>query len=298
MIQSIDYLDLQPSTNTIEPHNIMKSGKKLLLAVGILIILVVPGALADTVILKNGRELQVEKTWYEGDQLCFIFHGMKAGIPQSKVSQIQRHSDGRNTTIALKNIVKDDLNKAVRKYTQNAMRGQPEDRAPMDLSPSFAVMPTEPCFALRKDGFCDLQWGRKVVSVDGLEKKQTISDLDNVVEYLRPAVPLTIGEAALESVTYAFWRDQFYTVTVWTKGYSNFTAMRDAVIKEFGPGIRNDSTREKYLWSDALSDIMLNYTKEGQYGMLWLRSREMDRKCKSSQLKGHASLLKWMRQRN
>jgi len=298
MIQSSDDLDLQPSTNTTEPHNIMTSRKKLLLTVGILIILVVPGVLADTVILKNGRELQVEKTWREGDQLCFVFHGMEAGIPQGKVSHIQRNSDGRNPTIVLKNTAKDDLKKTGRKSTQNARRGQLEDQAPMDSTPSLAIMPTEPCTASRKDGFCDLQWGCKVASVDGLQRKQTISDLDNVVEYLRPTVPLTIGDAALESVTYAFWRDQLYTVTVWTEGYSNFTAMRDAVIKEFGPGIRNDSTREKYLWSDTLSDIMLDYTKEGRYGMLWLRSRELDRLCKSSQLKGHASFLKWMRQRD
>jgi hypothetical protein len=298
MIQSSAYLDLQPSTNTTEPHIIMKSGKKLLLTVGILTILVVRGVLADTVILKNGREIQVEKTWYEGDQLCFVFHGMEAGIPQCKVSHIQRNSDDRNTTIPLKDTAKDDLNKTGPKSTQKAMRGRPEDQPPMDSTPFLAVVPTEPCVALRKDGFCDLQWGREAASVDGLEKKQTISELDNVVEYVRPTVPLTIGGAVLESVTYAFWRDQLYTVTVWTEGYSNFTAMRDAVIKEFGPGIRNDSTRDKYLWSDALSDIMLNYTEEGRYGMLWLRSREIDRLCKSSQLKGHASLLKWMRQRH
>ncbi len=27
---------------------------------------------------------EIEKTWQEGDQLYFIFHGMKAGIPQSR----------------------------------------------------------------------------------------------------------------------------------------------------------------------------------------------------------------------
>jgi hypothetical protein len=130
-----------------------------------------------------------------------------------------------------------------------------------------------------------------------LKKKQTVSDLDDVVEYLRPKDLFQVGDTALVSVNYAFWRDQLYTVTLWTKGYSNFTALRDAAFNKFGPGIRGDSTRERYLWSDALSDIMLDYIQDGRYGMLWLRSKELDHQCRSSQLKGHASYLKWMRSR-
>ena len=235
----------------------MTSVKKLLLTVAILNFFFVPGTQADTVILKNGRELKVEKTWYEGNQLCFIFHGIKAGIPRSKVLHIEHNPDVRNQTAVAKGS----------------------------------------CPALRKDGYCDLQWGRSLVSVAGLQKKQTISELDGVVEYTRPADPLNIGDAALKSVIYAFWQDRLYTVTVWIEGYSNFIALRDAAFREFGPGIRNDFARERYVWSDEVSDIMLDYDKDGQYGMLWLRSKEIDHQCSSSRLKGHTSLLKWMKSR-
>jgi hypothetical protein len=275
----------------------MKSGKKFILKVVTLLFFLVPAVLADTVVLKNGRELKVEKTWLEGDQLYFIFHGMKAFIPQSRISHIESDPDDRKKTRPRKNKTKDDLKNIGRKPAEDVPLGQSEDTAQTDLDSSGAVIPTEPCHALRKDGFCDLQWERAVSSVDGLEKKQTISDVDEVVEYVRPKDFLKIGDAAIESVVYAFWRDQLYTVTVWTKGYQNFTALREAVLKEFGPGARNDSTRERYLWSDALSDIMLDYIQDGQFGMLWLRSKEMDRQCRSSQLKGHASYLKWMRSR-
>ncbi len=275
----------------------MKSGKKLILTVVIFIISIIPAALADTVVLKNGRELKVEKTWQEGEQLYFNFHGMKACIPRSKVSRIESDSDDRIKTIAFKNKTSDELKRNSRKSGENVSRGQPEGAAQMDLNSSGTAIPTEPCSGLRMDGFCDLQWGHKVSGVDGLYIKQTVSDLDEVVEYVRPTVFLKIGNAALESVIYAFWRDQLYTVTVWTKGYANFTALRDAVIEEFGAGMRNDSTRERYLWSNALSDIMLDYIQDGRYGMLWMRSKEMDRQCRSSQLKGHASYLKWMKSR-
>ena len=273
----------------------MKSGKKFILKVVILLFFLVPAVLADTVVLKNGRELKVEKTWLEGDQLYFIFHGMKAFIPQSRISHIESDPDDRKKTRPRKNKTKDDLKNIGRKPAEDVPLGQSEDTAQTDLDSSGAVIPTEPCHALRKDGFCDLQWGCMVSGVDGLEKRQTISDLDDVVEYIRPKDFLKIGDAALQSVIYAFWRDQLYTVTIWTNGYSNYTALRDAVIKEFGPGIQNDPAREMYLWSDALSDIMLQYIQDSRYGMLWLRSKEMDHQCRSSQLKGPASYLNWMK---
>ena len=276
----------------------MNFAKIFILKVVIFVFLLIPAALADTIVLKNGRELKVGKTWSEGDQLYFIFHGMKAVIPQSKISRIESDPDDGEETKVHKNKPKDDLKNIGRKPAEDVRLGLSEDITQMDLNSSGAAIPAEPCSALRKDGFCDLQWERDVTSVEGLKKKQTVSDLDDVVEYVRPKDFLKIGDAALESVVYAFWRDQLYTVTVWTRGYANFTALREAVFKEFGPVARNDSTRERYLWSDVLSDIMLDYIQDGQFGMLWLRSKELDRQCRSSQLIGHASYLKWMRSRD
>ena len=80
----------------------MKSGKKFILSVVILIFFIVPAAFADTVVLKNGRELRVEKTWPEGDQLCFIFHGVEARIPQSKISRIESDSGSEQSHCAQK----------------------------------------------------------------------------------------------------------------------------------------------------------------------------------------------------
>jgi len=209
----------------------MKSDTKLIVTVVSFLLLISPAALADTVILKNGRELKVEKVWSKGDQVCFIFHGMKVVIPKNKISRIEGSSDNLKTLR--------------RESGEDVTRGQSEDTAQMDLNASGSVTPTKLSAALRKDGFCDLQWGCKVSSVDGLKKKQTVSDLDDVVEYIRPKVLFQIGDTALVSVNYAFWRDQLYTVTVWPKWYSNFTSLRIAAIKKLGPGIRNDSTREE-----------------------------------------------------
>jgi hypothetical protein len=261
----------------------MKSQRKLIVTVISFLLFISPVVLADTVILKNGKELKVEKVWPKGDQVCFIFHGMKVVIPQSKILRIESSSDNLNTIR--------------RESGQDVAQGQSEDTSQVDVRASGSITPVKLFAALRKDGFYDLQWGRKVSSVDGLKKKKTVSDLDDVIEYTRPRDLLQICDTTLVSVNYAFWRDQLYTVTLWTKGYPNFTALREAAFKKFGPGIRNDFTREKYLWSDALSDIMLDYIQDGHYGMLWLRSKELDHQCRSFQLKGHASYLKWLRSR-
>ena len=131
---------------------------------------------------------------------------MKAGIPQSKILRIESDSDDRNKTIAHKNKAKGNLKRNSRKSAEDVTRGQAEDIVRKDSNSSGAVLPAQPCVALRKDGFCDLQWGRKVSSVDGLQIRQTISDLDDVVEYVRPIDLLKIGDAALQSVIYSFWR--------------------------------------------------------------------------------------------
>ena len=262
----------------------MKSVKKITVTVVIILLFTVPAALADTVVLKNGRELRVEKAWRQGDQIYCIFHGIKAALPQSKISRIESNPD--------------DLKTIHRKSSEDVTPDPAENIIQKDLNASGAITPIKLYSTLRKDGFLDLQWGHNVTSVDGLKKKQTVSGLDDVVEYVRPKDLFKIGDASVESVIYAFWRDQLYTVTVWTRGYSNFTALRNAAIKKFGPGIRNDSTSDRYFWSDAVSDIMLDYIQDGRYGMLWLRSKDIDRQCRSSQLKGHASYLKWMKSRD
>ena len=266
----------------------MNSGKKFILAVVIFIFFVAPVARADTLVLKNGRELKVEKTWQDGEQIGFVFHGMNVSIPQNKVIRIE--TDSKNQSKG--------FSKNVDSRSQRVVARAQLNQTPQRASTSRqAVSPTKLQRVLRNDGFGDLTWGVEVSKVDGLEKKRVTGGFDGVIEYVRSQEILEIGDAALSSIIYGFWRDRLYMVTIWTKGYSNFTALRNAVFREFGQGHRNNPARERYLWSDMLSDIMLEYIQEGRYGMLWLRSKEMDRQCRSAQLKGHASYLKWMKSR-
>ena len=253
--------------------------------------LIAPRAFADTIIFKTGKELEVGRTWQEGERICFFFHGLEAGIPQSKIIRIKSDSKIRNKQFSSNETTTSDLSKAVARQNQNP--------AHRDSNSAGNALPTVTCSSvLRTDGFCDLTWGQKVATVLGMKKKGIISGLDHVVEYVRINDITKIENTPLKSISYAFLKGRLYTVTVWTTGYPDYVALRDKAFEEFGPGSRPETDKERYFWSDELSDIMLEYIEDGQYGMLWMRSRELEELAKSSRLRGHASYLKWMNSRN
>ena len=257
---------------------------------GILVVLSLfyaPVSIADVIVFKTGKELKTEKTWEQGDQIFLFYHGLKVGIPRSRILRVISGFDGSAPPLEPKADTNPELARADSDQSKGAV--QPTDHS------AAGVASNERCDILRRDGFCDLQWGREASSVAGLEKRQVISDLDGVVEYVRSADILKLGDVRLESITYAFWRDQLYTVTIWARGYSDFTALRDKAFEVFGPSRRIDGARERYLWSDTVSDAMLEYIEDGSYGMLWLRSKELDRQCQKTRLKTPISYLRWLK---
>jgi hypothetical protein len=257
----------------------IKFERNFILAVVLLIIVIAPDAFAEILFLKSGQEIEVEKTWREGDQIFFIFHGIKADIAKSKVSRIDRTPEIRKRKAS-------DLEKI-------------DGDATKDIPPASSpeTIPSAQTSLMRKDGFRDLQWGVHVNEVDGLEMKPAFSSQEETIEYVRPDDTLQIGDAVLASITYTFWRNRLYTVTVWTVDEKNYNALRKVVFEQFGKGRQPDQSLEKYLWSSTATDMMLEYDKVGQLGMLWLRSGEIDRKQKLKKLYSHGALLKWMKSR-
>ncbi|UCD81054.1 MAG: hypothetical protein JSW26_06400, partial [Desulfobacterales bacterium] len=239
----------------------------------------------------------VERAWQDSDQICFILQGLKVSIPQSKVSRIESDTNHPEKSAASENkfntgTIESDPQPAV-EFLPNQIKITAETVStaqPQSPPPGKALV-------LRQDGFSDLKWGARLAAVRGLEKRQTDSGLEDVIEYVRPADVLKLGDAELTTVVYAFWRDQLYTVSIWIQGPANYKALRDAVFKQFGKGMQIESAGEKYLWSDSLTDAMLKYETDDQYGMLWLRSKDLDRKLKLTELSSPTSYLKWMKSR-
>jgi len=254
-----------------------------------------PTALADTVHLKNGKAIKVENSWQEDDQVWFIFHGMKASLPQSKVMRIEKGAGNPAQPAAPENRSTADIRATRPQPAEKRQPTQSIKTAETATAAQQLPLPTQKPLTLCKDGLADMKWGVPRASVSGLKIKPTDSGLKDVTEYVRPNDLLKLGRATLKTVVYAFWRDQFYTVSIWTQGREDFMALRDTVFMLFGQGARIDGPGEKYLWSGSNTDVMLKYTRDDQYGLLWMRGKELDRKLKLSQLNGHTSYLKRMK---
>jgi len=253
---------------------------------------ILPTALADTVHLKNGNALKVENSWQEDGQVWFIFHGMKASLPQSKVVRIEKGVGNPAKPAVPENRSTTEIEAARLQPAAKTPPTRPIKTAGTSAAGQPLPQPTIKPLVLCKDGLADLKWGCTRASLSGLELKPTDSGLKDVTEYVRPNDLLKLDGATLITAVYAFWRDQFYTVSIWTRGREDFMALRDKVFEHFGPGSRIDGADEKYLWSNSTTDVMLKYTHDDQYGLLWMRAKELDRKLKLSQLNSHTSYLR------
>jgi hypothetical protein len=238
---------------------------------------------ADTIVLKTGKKLLVEKAWQDGNQVWFFFHGMKASLSKKEVRFIQYDSaaDDRQNATRLEN---DSDRPASDRSLESTFENPSGSRAEQPLP-------------LTTDGLGKLRWGVRASTVAGLEQMIMPSDMPGIKEYRRPADPLQYRDVTLESVVYAFWHDQLYTVTLWTRGLSNYKALRNRVLAEFGPAHHSDKSRTRDLWSTPDTDIMLKYTAADQLGMLWMRCCRLDRQYKLSHISAQSSYLKWMHSR-
>ena len=214
---------------------------------------------ADTIFLKDGTRLETKRSWEKNGKLMFYMEDLVTSINTGNVERIEKTNSDQK------------------------------------VSPHFEKV--EDADFGTSDGFRDLPWGSELSDIAGMVKTETDTGLAGVVEFVRPHDVLRIGEVELINIIYSFWHDQLYTVTIWTQNYSNYEALRSAAFERFGEGSRRNESIERYIWSDRLTDRMLEYVKEGEYGMLWMRSRDLDRKLKLSKYDASISYIKWLRSR-
>ena len=215
---------------------------------------------ADTIFLKDGTRLETKRTWEKDDKIMFFKEDLVTSIRKSDVERIEKANSGQS---ASSRIIKN----------KDADFGIP-------------------------NGFRDLHWGSKLSDINGMVKIETDTGLAGVEQYFRADDVLQVGEAELDKIIYSFWREKLYTVTIWTQSYSNYKALRNEVFKQFGKGSRRDESLERYIWLDKLTDRMLEYVKEGEHGMLWMRSRNLDRRLKLSKYDASISYIKWLKSRD
>jgi tetratricopeptide (TPR) repeat protein len=65
---------------------------RLVKLVGLLLIAAPLGAGADTIVLTNGRTIEVDRTWVQGSQLLYERNGGTFGVPRSLVSRVDQRA--------------------------------------------------------------------------------------------------------------------------------------------------------------------------------------------------------------
>jgi hypothetical protein len=248
----------------------------------LMLLLLVPALiLADVIQLRTGERIEVDAFWEKDGKIYFYYHGVKACVSKDEVRDMSaRKSDLHRPSP--RSVESTRVDHVERKKTGRNL-SEPNSPLPAGTPPQprlASIAPDRMPIPSHSTGFRDLHWGLEKAEINNLVALHTPSGLKNVKEYVRSQENLVWGDAELQSITYAFWKNKLYTLTIWTEGYQNYDALRKMALITFGTGRQSDLSRQKYIWSDEHSDRLLKYVQEDQAGMLWMRSKEIDRRIR------------------
>lgn len=105
------------------------------------------------------------------------------------------------------------------------------------------------------DGFRGIKWGTHVNTLEGMTRTGSDPAFGGVDNYTRSSDELQIGGAKLSSLTYGFWRQQFFSVRAEAKGFQNCRVLLEAAQERFGHGAKDELT-ETYVWSGPITRLM------------------------------------------
>ena len=272
--------------------------KYIILAIIAMMIFFAGPARSDVVVLKTGKTVEVEKVWREKGKVWIVYQGLRASIPQSKVDRIENQTKKDPDKIKQQKKATSDVKKHPAASHRSPSIQQTTHTAQSTPMPPAAELDGDQRRIFPEGPLSNLRWGTKITEIRNLKKVLDADEQEGVSEYQQKVENLTFGKAELSTINYAFWRDRLYMLTIPTNGRSNFTALRGEVFRQFGRGLRSDPKVERYLWTEGPNDILLQYSRYDHQGFLWLRSSELDREYKLSQIRSHASYLNWMKSRN
>jgi hypothetical protein len=116
----------------------------------------------------------------------------------------------------------------------------------------------------RWDGFRGLKWATNIKDMDD-PNMILIDGREEVQIYRRLSDELRIGDASLDYINYAFYKDRFFMLGLKAKGNTNFTALKDAVFAYYGQGKQLDELEKEWTWLPALGNSDNNVRMELSY---------------------------------
>ena len=105
------------------------------------------------------------------------------------------------------------------------------------------------------------------------------NDIAKLKMYRKIKEDLIIGEANIKQIIYTTWDNKFYYACIITEGLGNWERLKPSVFEKFGEGRRlttNIST-EQYLWDGDIINMILEYNKISEMGILDIRSEQIEK---------------------
>jgi len=127
------------------------------------------------------------------------------------------------------------------------------------------------------DGFRDIRWGIDISSLKGMgyvrnEKIILYSTLAPHPEhkiYIKENDDLIMDGIELDKIEYKFWKDKFYEVHIYVKGFENAKKLKEVVFNRFGEGTSSKRTKNwefSYNWRGTITRMSLAYNKDSSVG--------------------------------
>ena len=147
--------------------------------------------------------------------------------------------------------------------------------ASLALLIASSVAGTAYAFKNEPDGFRGIKWGEPFKSYQA-ELKLT-DTVKNLQVYSRANDWSSLGAANLSSVSYVFYKSQFFAALLTTTGITNKSALIEAFNEDFGQGIQRNPYRERYVWSGPQAMILVDCTSVKEECSALLQSTESNR---------------------
>jgi hypothetical protein len=233
----------------------------------------VRGVAADEVILTTGERFTSSKVWEENGKIIFDIQGLIVNVNKREVAAVVRDTYPAKPSAALP--------------------GQPvpgrQNTSPPALDPLPAekpVLPGTPADPVDRDynrkpkipelGLDGLAWQMHPNEITGIAKLGTDPSYGGIDQYWRPGGNLTLGDALLDGLVIGFWHNRLYTIMMWVDGKPGYIRLRRTVLERYGSGRKNNQGLERYIWIDDTTDRMLEFDRQRNAGIFWMRSRDLD----------------------
>jgi len=112
--------------------------------------------------------------------------------------------------------------------------------------------------------FRGIQWGADKKEVSGLLAGP---QRENVEVYTRNENK-KVGDIAVESIYYLFYKGKFGAAMINFQGDSHFSILKEALRQKYGPGEKPDPSAEKYTWDLTDLKIILSFSRAKANGSI------------------------------